>query len=378
MNAAGYLCLNGIEIANELRTASYLRRGSYTGWRVNLRAPRLPEGTGYVDVYSDIYLADPMDERNLACYCAALADDGPYVTPIADPAPWFLASRPESGEFLGFYPTSIRPLSVIGRQVSPRGGAGGTISAARPKHRVVSVAGVLIASSARGMWWGERWLTELLADRSCGCGAAELGFLPACPDDDGTDADLAFRTLTRVGVVDGPVFGSVNGLPDCIVQDVAFQFAAGDPWIRSPESTVMDAQAIVAGATICADVTQDEYIGDTAVRISLNAAGPDPVENITLRATVDGHSTPCAEYVVASLPASTTLVIDSAARTVQVVQNSTGEVVGGLDALTLTGLFKWIEVQPCTTVSICVDATDAAVEVNASTTVTIDAIPREL
>src|SRR5688572_7661461 len=125
MRVAPFLCVAGVEIVNGIRTWSYLMRGlGGPGWNVPVDDTRQitiemgdPYTANYLPDYQDLsttytcgaqwqslpVLPDVYRHRCLTCWCAALdgaGDDG-YLSPAADPAPWYESTRPESGEFLG-------------------------------------------------------------------------------------------------------------------------------------------------------------------------------------------------------------------------------------------------------------------------------------
>lgn len=83
-----------------------------------------------------------------------------------------------------------------------------------------------------------------------------------------------------------------------------------------------------------------------------------------------------AEYLIESIPAGHTLVIDAHEKTVRVYQDGTNTVVGGMDALSFIGLFDWITAAGECCVSLCVDAENGLV--NSNTTITANTYDREL
>lgn len=207
MRLEDFLEISGIEVANTNRTADYLNAGLLTG----------------------VALA------SANCDCAA-TDDGPYTSPAADPAPWYDAARPESGEFLGLLAAGITLDPVAVRSVSPKLSGGGTVGRSYFRHRMIAVRGILLAASAQGMAYGERWLNDVLAGRVTGCASDTMRVLLACPSGAGTSQ---FRTLRQVGIVDGPIPGPAQEMPECYVQEVQFQMAAGVPWLLGDEQVCL-------------------------------------------------------------------------------------------------------------------------------------------
>lgn len=203
MKLEDYVEINSVEIANANRSSDYLSAGLLTGVSVS----------------------------SAVCECAA-TDDGPYVSPTDDPAPWYDAAREESGEFLGLLASEIRLDPVAVRSITPKLSGGATVGRIYLRHRILSVRGIMLASSAQGMAYGERWLADVLAGRIVGCSTDTARVLLACPSG---SASAQFRTLRRIGIVDGPTYGPAETQPECYLQEVMFQVASGVPWLFSDE-----------------------------------------------------------------------------------------------------------------------------------------------
>lgn len=376
-----YMRLGAVEVANALRTFTYLRRGLGGGaFNAELAGERAGE-SGYSDTYGDTYYADPYWPGNLACYCSAL-DGGPYVSPADDPAPWYDSSRPESADFLGFVP-SLTLVPVIARTTAARGTRGGVIGAHRPAMRVLQVTAEMYAASEAGMAWGERWLNHALTGALEGCDLDDLRILPACPPDDAEEPTDYFRTLRNVGLVDGPTFGDEADIPACHIQRVAFQLAAAFPHLMGPAAVCVAEYWLENDTTACCAVTPDATIGDTALRLTLRAGQVgSSVRDVEVTATFDS-ACPSSEdaafaFTVETLPKGAELVIDASTRTVTVTDALSGEAVGGLDVLDFDGIFDWsaLEAQQGEQLCVCVDATGASL--NHGTRLLVEQIPREL
>lgn len=374
-----YLELGGVEVANALRTLTYLRRGlGGAPFTVGLASPYTEE-SGYSDTYGEVYQAGPYWPGNLACFCGVL-DGGPYVSPADDGAPWYDASRPESGEFLGIVPDIVL-LPVIARAAAQRATLGATLTTHRPGGRVIQVGGHLYASSEAGMAWGERWLNSVLTGPAEGCDLDDLVVLPACPPEGADEPDSYFRTLRAVGVTDGPVFGSEGQLPACHMEAVSFQLTASWPHLMAPPASCVEEYYLRDDPVVCCSIAPSSIIGDAVVRITLRAgAVGTSVRGVEFTATTD-TSCPSAldpdlSFTVDNLPQEAELVIDSSTRTVFATNAATGEAVGGMDVLSFEGLFDWLEAAQGEELCICVDATDAVL--NPGTLLLIERIDREL
>lgn len=215
MKLRDYLSFSGIEIANENRTRDYLTSGLFSGV--------------------------PVISAN--CGCDA-TDEGPYSSPSTDTAPWYDSVRTESAQFLGMHAYNITIDSVLARAVTPKILGGATIGRLRPRHRIVAVQGLLLGQSEMAMAYGERWLTSVLAGIIVGCAPDTLRILLACPDD---SSEPPFRTLRRVGTVDGPHFGPIGQLPSCYIQEVTFQIAAGIPHLLTDASECLAETVLLGG-----------------------------------------------------------------------------------------------------------------------------------
>lgn len=207
MRLFDFMSYGNIEISNANRTGDYLR---------------------------NIGLGIPATFTN--CGCDA-TDFGPYNTPASDPAPWFDPTRAESGEFLGIIAHNVRLDAVIKRAVTPKTSFGASIGPLSKPPRIVSVQAIMVATTEQGMSYGTRWLNDVLSGVLTGCAQDTLRLLLACPSDGGT---TQFRTLRRVGIVDGPTTGPANNLPECHVCSVTFQLAAGIPQLLSDPVDCID------------------------------------------------------------------------------------------------------------------------------------------
>lgn len=382
MKAQPWLCFAGVEVGNANRTLTYVRKGLLEDSRVTvtLRSPMLPEGFGYDDIYGDTYLADPYWPGNLLCYCPGF-DESPYLSPDADPAPWYEPARAESAEFLGIWLTSLEVDAVASRAVTPSS-FGGHLGPLGLKHRILAAEGLMFASTQAGMAYGERWLQDVLSGSYCtsdGCAADEAVILPACPDT-GVEPDRFWRTIKRAGVVSGPTFTPEGSFPDCVAQKVEFQVAAGIPYLHADADTVVEGTATHLGADVCGLVSTDEWVGDTATIITLsNAAGNAAATGIVVRATPAPNGdcpteldNPCVRYTIPELTGGDQIVIDSTTREVRWYDATRKRWLGGLHLLRFSGLMGWVDVPPCSDMCICVTVAGGNVGV------TVESVAREL
>lgn len=355
-----WLRYGGNEIGNANRVMSYLRNGLVTGGGVSIT---------------------PFD-----CDCSATNGET-YVTPQADDAPWYEVGRPASTEFFGFMPTSIEMTGPWERAATARANYGSSLGCLRLRGRSVGVRGVLVASSGRGMAWGSAWLSEVLSD--CSCSLADLCLAVTCDAGASFDAvqsdtfygdDNPFRTLMRVGLVDGPL---VRPYPegDCTrVMEASFQLASEQGWLYADDEEVIDNTLASARSGLA---ETESWMSGAALRVTIRAGSPATIGSVavTVKPTAGGvcpvvaSPTPCMSWTVTGLPPGTVLIVDGTTQTVEVREESSGLLVGGLELLTFTGPFLWGDVSPCS--QACVEATPTGT-MNADSRVLVEMIRREV
>lgn len=349
MNLYPFLCLGGNEVANAQRTLAYLLRGL---------------GDRRVEVAFNNTGAT-LPER-LSCYCASLDDDSGYVSPAAD-APWYVPSVPASGRFLGLTLDTLTLTPSPVRSVSPRVAGGANVGSLHRRQRVLQARGFMHATDGPAMDWGERWLTEVLTGGMCDpCDRDVAEILPACP----TDADLAieqppspFRFLRQVGLVDGPHFTPVQGVPGCVMEEVAFQLTAGDPYryhatVQNLTNSVLNGAGISSRSSI---KSTNEWGGELAIRLDIEATSP--LSTVVISATPisddgicpDGSSNPCALYELGALDAGNVFTIDAIEGNVSELDITSKVRRPGFGSLNFDGEFSWIVVPPCSRMCITVD-----------------------
>lgn len=331
MNAEPYLCLAGTEIVNANRTLAYLDAG----------------------LAGSQFFVHPG-----ACYCPVLDESEPFSTPAADEAPWYESSRAESGEFFGVITDVLRVENPPVRSVSTQA-HGGRVGTLTHRPRLIVVHGYMYASSARGMDWGERWLTEALSGGSCDtCGGDDAEILPACPDSPGILFDIPVRQLLDVGIVDGPIFTPMADIPGCLMQEVAFQLVAGNPYLHHSLNTA--STTVFAGQTFSYALQTQEWGGDMGVAVTLEALSN--LTDVVVRAAPltdiddcgDLDLNPCVEYRIASVPEGHILSIDGRRRSVTEFNDSSKVWESGYRRLAFDGPFDWIEVPPCSLMCVTV------------------------
>lgn len=347
MKPVPYLCLAGTEIANANRTMAYVRD-----------------------------LGDPRFEVPASsCFCEALEDEdlpNGYTSPDADDAPWYDPLVSESAEYFGMLITDLRMSSVASHDLNRSGGVGASLGAIGLAHRVLSFRALIFAETALGMAYGERWVSEALTGSFCqdGCADDELEILPACPDVTTEAALPYFRHFVNAGITDGPDFGQIDeSVPDCLVQEVSFQFIAALPWLYAPGETCMDTD-LASDDEECCLISTTQW-GETTLKITItvdDVAGEDAVQGIRmyLKNTYDGECpsvssvTPCWDVTINALNGGDILVIDGERRLVYLVDPSSKRRKAGFRYLQMEGMFTWPDVPPCTDMCFCIESSDAS------------------
>lgn len=214
--------LAGLEAINEARTLAYLNAGyGPAGLVVNAQCA----------CPSVFALAG----------CADSPGQTAYVSPKADPAPWWDAAIPESNDFAGFYPTSFDGLGATYNRTRTKRIDGTSVLGRRlAEERVITWKGFLFGRTTCAVQYGLRWFIARLAGTGCDCDNEELDIMVCCPTLDPTElagCDIsilpsvqfsdpcsdtvggsafdAFRTLRNVALIDGPTILSERKVGGC-------------------------------------------------------------------------------------------------------------------------------------------------------------------
>ena len=187
------------------------------------------------------------------CACETLTPamigepDGVYTTPADDPAPWYDADLPVSGEFLGMMVLDVQGIdgSTRTRNVTNAVGGGGVFGPLRDLPRTMTVSGVLIGTSCCGADYGLHWLAEALAGCSGSvCGGDCVTVYDGCPPQDTTPEEFETehkRTFVRTALVSGPTVTGRRGTGSCqrgtctlggdlIEVEIVLVAASSTPW----------------------------------------------------------------------------------------------------------------------------------------------------
>lgn len=188
----GYATFAGVEIYNRARTQRYMKD------------------------------AAPGVLHDCDCDCGDLHEvvgDRPYSNPALDDAPWYDPDVAGSTEFFGLLPLSVTGLDDSTRTatVTEFLGPGGAVSGRRKATREVRVRGLLLASTDRGVQYGQDWLSSVLEGACASCDGDTFCFFASCPDPDRVPRRKVSNVIdpllmaTDGGNWDGEVFTSPAG-----------------------------------------------------------------------------------------------------------------------------------------------------------------------
>lgn len=209
----GWLEYAGTEILNAARTAAYLK-AFVPQLDVKLTYPGLRSARGH----------------------------STYVSPAADSAPWYVASRATSGDFYGFMPTTLAGADDSSRTVTAQQLAGSGAVHSKPRYgsREIRVRLTAFAKDDQAMNEGLAWLKDVLSTGDCGqalgaCTDNDLRLYAAAPLLGGTDNHL-LRNFVRVEVLNNAKVVKDLASHYCEMREVEFLFSAGVPWAWTPRT----------------------------------------------------------------------------------------------------------------------------------------------
>lgn len=201
----------------------------------------------YADAADAYWFRNQIEPHNLA----GLLGDSAYTDPATDDAPWYDPDRPESAEFIGFYPLNVDGLDSSSRQseVVESTGEGGVPGKVRHGTKSLVFNGLLLATTHRGAEYGSRWLRRTLLGAPCSPRAHDYGlgtaltYLAAPPSrENGSEGDPAEmrnlrRTYLRASVNVGPTVTGKREISSCggqvwmvtFTATIGNPFAYGDP-----------------------------------------------------------------------------------------------------------------------------------------------------
>lgn len=293
-----------------------------------------------------------------------------YSTPQLDRAPWYSDAYPESAQGLGFWVTEWTGLDSghVQRGVTAVGTAngGGVFGALGAGYREMGFEVTLLGESERALDYLFRWLDATLSSVCATCETDTIIIRRYCPDIDPTNLDSAAdgaAEMRKVGLMSGLQWGAPPVEREgCFIRSVNFTLAVGDPCMYGActdqvITQEMDWAACFAAATLDSEretcrPTCAEMIGDCRWVFDYEVDSPSAVapvvvltagaEAATWPMRVRTYANPLgmepddicsaallAEVYVTSLPPSTEVMYDMAARTVMFRSAATGGWING-------------------------------------------------
>lgn len=363
-----YLRFCGVEVANAARTIEYLRNGLG-----NTAAGHWEIGDG--TLCSVLYRVDDLSS---GCVPAT------FVSPAADPAPWYDPAEPGAETFLGAVLLGIDGYdSTINRSVTQRLGAlgGGIFGRPHRKPREWKFRAALVSADDAGAEYGLRWLTHVLKASECaGCATCNLAVRVVCPPGDCTDDSLGEWVSYDVALVTGPTEveqfspgaerDALGGCREFTI--VEFTLVAGNAYLyKAPidcfETTIVqdaDCENIcdflfgsASDAECC--IVEPPSLGTMGAVFTLTSAYG--FGSLLLEAYEDctsGIPEPALQIQLSSVPADTTVIVDSARHRITIVA-ADGTVSDGTHLAVVaedSGL-QWLEIRDCDTLTcFCIRA----------------------
>lgn len=369
-----YLNFCGTEVSNGARVVGYLRRGlGGDGWELG---PGNPCGV--------LYRLDG----------ASCASPHAFVSPQADPAPWYDAAEPGSRTFLGFHLLDVKGYdSTIERGISQRVNAlgGGVFGGQTRTPRTWKFRAAMISADDAGAEYGLRWLTQALQASECdSCSTCELTVRLACPPENCSNDQLGEWISYDAALVDGPheVDSRGPGVP-AEMQDalggcrefvlVEWTMVAANPFLYKRPQTV--SYYTLTQATACVDICSFLFGANAPQCFSVSPPERGVLGTIVTLTSDDGfgsvllqgYSTcgsslapvgePDVQIQLSGVPAASTVVVDSAQHKIIVatINPDTGGVDVGdgtnLVQLATNKAIEWLEVRNCDDIScFCVSA----------------------
>lgn len=353
-----FLELDGVEISNGARTIQYLRNGL---------------GSDHFQVGDGCFCHSLVTD---VCPSATSAEEC-FVSPSADPAPWWDPDVPESADFLGCLIKDVRPWfdGQADRNVTSRisGLGGASIGPLHQTPRTLQTPATLIASSCAGIEYGRRWMQYQLARLCdpCALGVARVrSFCPSLDDDPEAGEWFVYEVGLVAGLTDTlsqDAYGaaSFEGGDDgcCDFVEGSLTLLAGNPYLYKRDVTCITGPLNPEACDPeCIDfchwlqdspppvqcVVDPPRIGVLGTVITINAG--TGLHNLTLEtlADCDDLASLIGAIGIPYLPAGSTFVVDSALHTITFTPEG-GNPVDGTPYISLPfGLgVPWLEVGSC-------------------------------
>jgi hypothetical protein len=278
MPISDFLQIGGNEVINLVRLQAYL---------ANVGSP--------FDTGADICSCDTLTRRHLDPDGSAAP--ATYDTPATDPAPWYDADVPESGQFLGILPLSIEGIdgSTRARDVTNAVGGGGVFGPARDLPRTITVSALLVGTTCCGVAYGLHWLSEALQGCSDSpCSGDCVTAYNCCPETSITPEQFKERhqrTFHRVALVSGPEVTDRQGTGSCggscgaggDILQVEFVLVAARPWPYTAPTELLEVNLPIGGTGDCIEwclnCTPSECLYSSCDTSSVLCA--DPLNTVT-------------------------------------------------------------------------------------------------
>lgn len=197
---SGWMTIDGVEIINSMRMASYASRVGCTTTPSGICMP-------CPDLFIEV-------------------SNPPYTNPVSDNAPWYDPGRPESAFFYG-----VGGIDLLGL-----GGQSDTVANGQTVRDVAAKV-VLAGQDDAALSYGLAWLAAALKGSFCASGScvgSQMCVAMHCPTFHAPDP---VRTLLDVSVVDRPEVTAVYRMTGYTLWEVEFTIRAANPYLfQGPSS----------------------------------------------------------------------------------------------------------------------------------------------
>lgn len=218
------------------------------------------------------YVETFLPEMSIVCNTSGLLSARgatSYVSPAADNAPWYRATRPATGRFYGLFPGELEGADDSSRGVTVIELSGDGATHAKPRYasREIKITALALAADEEAMAEGLAWLRDALATGECGTGAGcsdnDMRMYTARPAN-GTSDNHMLRSFLRVEVIDNvKVIKEFATKHPVVAKRVSFIFSAGIPWAFTPKLMV-GSLTLASGTSFSDPAGEDCYATNNA------------------------------------------------------------------------------------------------------------------
>lgn len=320
-----------IDIADPNRTGQYVRNAQDVAYCINNVNQLAPDPFAFSDLKVECTCPAVGFEVQRDDFCTGVQPPvptliAPYTTPALDPAPWYIATHPESAYFYGMIIEKVEQLQdpPTSRTINNRATTfgGGTFGSLRKGARVMKFTVLAFGNSECALDYGFRWLSDVFTYQCSECNLCDAEVRTCCPsfadpnNPTYDEWDTGRWQLRDVGLIEGPKKESPpNEDTQCNVQRWSFTLASESPyaykcpdcclppsiWVPAlPPCPVSDWLPCAPKPKICCWKEATDVMGDDGIIVEI--AVREDLTNVKITVTPDtfgyacGVNTPPANY----------------------------------------------------------------------------------